>query len=235
MFDELAKVIAEESLPRRESLRRLGLAITATVLSPLGADFARAGHKPKAAAVDPCKSFCQCGNKKQRDQCLKACNECGKVTSRLGGSCGSYFCCGTGQASCGSYCADLANDPYNCGDCGYVCQYPGPYEDGACVDGQCVYTCSAGAVRCSGTCTSLLWDANNCGACGNVCPASNPVCNNGTCTGCGPGLTNCSGVCTDLNWDSENCGACGAQCGNQDICYTGVCVYYCDPDGPYPC
>lgn len=144
-FDDLAKTLADESLPRRETLRRLGLAVTATILSPLGMQFARAGHKPKGS-TDPCKAFCQCRNSRQKDQCLKACTACGSNPQQLGGSCGNYFCCGAGQVSCGDYCADLANDPWNCGDCGYVCDPPGQNAYGGCVAGTCTYACYEGAV-----------------------------------------------------------------------------------------
>jgi hypothetical protein len=229
-WDEFSKSLADESLPRRETLRRLGLAITATVLSPLGAEFARAGKHPKAPPrppkppQDPCKSFCQCRNKKQLDQCLKACNACGKSPQRLGGNCGNYFCCGAGQISCGSYCADLAYDPDNCGACGYVCDEPGPSEDGACIDGRCVYACVEGAVDCDGACTFLSGDPHNCGRCGNVCPGSASYCDQGVCI-CPSGATLCDEQCVDLRSDPDNCGACGAVCpSSAPYCIEGACA-----------
>ena len=225
-WDEFSKSLADESLPRRETLRRLGLAITATVLSPLGSDYARAAKPPKRSKApkppqDPCKTFCRCRNKKQLDQCLKACNACGKVTSRLGGSCGNYFCCGAGLYSCGSYCADLAFDPDNCGACGYLCDEPGPYEVGACFDGQCEYACVEGAVACGGTCTVLDSDPHNCGACGNVCPSSAPYCVAGLCADsqCGPWV--------NFDWDNQNCGRCGNVCPDGFGCSFGVCGSIC--------
>ncbi|MBL8850022.1 MAG: hypothetical protein JNG89_10065, partial [Planctomycetaceae bacterium] len=122
LFDDVSILMAEESLPRRESLRRIGLAMTATILSPLGMQFAQAGKHPKAPKPppDPCKAFCSCRNKQQKNQCLAACHACSGQTDRLAGGCGNYICCGAGQASCGSYCADLASDPYNCGACDYA-------------------------------------------------------------------------------------------------------------------
>lgn len=174
-WDEFAKSLAQP-LPRRESLRRLGLVMAATVLSPLGARFARAGK----VTSDRCKAFCPCSNKRQQDQCLKACRACGSDPSRLSGSCGNYVCCGAGLTPCGSDCADLANDPDNCGACGQVCAAPGPYESGACLDGECQYTCVPGAVRCNGVCTFLDWDHDNCGACGRVC-GINSACHYGEC------------------------------------------------------
>lgn len=174
-WDELSKSLAEESLPRGESLRRIGTVLAGAVLSPLGLGTAWA-----APSTDPCKAFCRCGDKRQQDQCLRACKTCKRDFSRLGGSCGSYFCCRDGQTPCGSYCADLASDPDHCGACGFACPEPGEFEYGACVDGECRYACIAGAVYCDGTCTFLDWDDYNCGTCGHVC-GINSTCYYGDC------------------------------------------------------
>jgi hypothetical protein len=233
-WDEFSKSLAQP-VPRRESLRRLGAVFTATVLAPLGTGFARGGPPPKQP--DPCKAFCQCRNKKQQNQCLQACKACGNDPGRLSGSCGDYVCCSAGLSSCGSYCADLVNDPYNCGACGYVCDEPGPYEFGACIDGHCEYACAEGAAYCNGFCTFLSWDPNNCGGCGNVCPESAPYCAEGVCTDSAPcpgAQTRCSGVCYDLNNDPNNCGAsCATRmvCGQFETCTGGVCVPV-DPPSP---
>ena len=125
-WDELTKSLAEP-LPRREALRRLGLVVASAVLGPLGLDSASAGK------ADPCKAFCKCRSKRQQDQCLRACKTCKRDFGRLVGSCGNYFCCRAGQTPCGSYCADLASDPYNCGACGFVCP-----SNTACWYGECI-------------------------------------------------------------------------------------------------
>jgi hypothetical protein len=225
-WDEFSISLAD-SVPRRESLRRLGFVLAGAVLSPFGLQSAFAGK------TDPCKSFCKCRNKRQQDQCLKACKACGKNTSRLAGSCGSYTCCGAGQTSCGSYCTNLASDVYNCGACGHVCDQPGPYEYGACIGGNCRYACAEGAVYCDGACTFLAWDSDNCGACGNVCGGGTPYCNQGTCVSvtCPAGQTLCgAGYCADLYNDSNNCGACGHVCSLYENCTGGDCV----PNDPPP-
>lgn len=229
-WDEFSKSLAEP-LPRRESLRRLGLVITGTILSPLGAGFARAGKHPKPPP-DPCQAFCQCRNNRQKDQCLKVCQACNKDVSRLAGSCGNYVCCAAGQTSCGSYCADLAFDPDNCGACGNVCADPGPYEKGMCVYGQCEYACYEGAVDCDGRCTFVEWDPNNCGACGNVCEGPNSSCYQGTCSHCTPscpegwcGGDGCGGVCAcPSGMYCEQNGWCYADCVFPFILCGGVCV-----------
>jgi hypothetical protein len=53
LFDEFSKSLAE-SVPRRESLRRLGAVFAGAVLSPLAVGTAWAGRR------DPCKAFCKC-------------------------------------------------------------------------------------------------------------------------------------------------------------------------------
>src|SRR6185369_10646244 len=147
LFDEFSKSLSE-SLPRRESLRRMGAVLAGAILSPLGLETAW------AKGPDPCKAFCQCRNANQQSQCLDACKKCNSNTSRLAGSCGSYTCCSVasckgvcsnlssdpncgacgnncsayGETCCGSYCADLANDVFNCGRCGTACAPPGAYE-----------------------------------------------------------------------------------------------------------
>jgi hypothetical protein len=217
-WDELSKTLAEESLPRRESLRRLGFALAGVVLSPFGLQSAFAGKQ------DPCKAFCKCRKGKQQNQCLVACKACGKNTSRLAGTCGGYTCCGAGQASCGPYCTTLANDIYNCGACGVVCDQARPHEYAVCMSGACVYPCEYGAIDCDGACTPVLWDPDNCGECGHVCGGETPFCYEGACIGCPPELALCDNACIDVNWDSYNCGACGNVCGGSaPYCNQGEC------------
>jgi hypothetical protein len=252
LFDQFSKSLAE-SVPRRESLRRLGAVFAGAILSPLGLESAC------AATGDPCKAFCKCTNKKQQDQCLAACKACNGSTSRLAGTCGSHTCCAIaackgvcsnlksdpncgacgnncrawGETCCGSYCADLKNDVFNCGRCGTVCPPPGPDEYVACVAGTCVYDCVDGAVDCGdGTCTDLNSDPFNCGACGNVCP-DDEVCVGGFCEVgggggvCPPGLTWCDPGCVDLSSDAYNCGACYHQCAQSEVCAGGTCQGLC--------
>jgi Stigma-specific protein, Stig1 len=248
LFDEFSKSLAA-SVPRRESLRRIGAVFAGAVLSPLGLGTAW------AAASDPCKSFCRCSNKTKQNQCLTACRACNGNTSRLAGACGNYVCCSTascrgvcsdlrsnpncgacgndcrafGETCCGSYCADLDNDFDNCGGCGARCAFPGEFEDGACVAGHCSYSCVPGAIDCNGTCTLVNSDPGNCGACGNVCPASAPFCDQGVCTAndCPAGQMNCFGACIDILWDGNNCGGCGFQCQPLEHCSWGVCEGSC--------
>jgi hypothetical protein len=219
-FDDFSKSLAE-SVPRRESLRRLGGVFAGAALMPF--TLALGASKPRAA--DPCKTFCMCRNKSQQNACLAACKACGGKTSRLCGSCGSYVCCPSGLACCGSACVDLFEDFYNCGGCGIGCDEPSVYEEGACVDGTCMYQCISGALRCNGACTPVLWDPNNCGACSNVCGGTTPHCNQGMCSECWAGWANCGYGCISLDYDNANCGACGVVCPSDQTCVGGFCQY----------
>jgi hypothetical protein len=247
-WDEFSKSLAEKSVPRRESLRLLGAAVAGALLGPLGVRTAWAGG-------DPCKAFCNRYPRAQRSSCLAACQACSGDTSRLCGSGPTLSCCALGTACCSGYCTDPASDFDNCGACGAPCDYPGPYEDGACVDGHCFYSCVPGAVDCGdGACTPLWSDPDNCGACGNVCGAG-MTCQNGTCQpntcvpncptnwcggdGCG-GECGCpagfvcmgdgSNMCVPV--DPDNCGGCPEG----QVCSDGYCCNPdCTPDNPsYP-
>jgi hypothetical protein len=254
LFDEFSKSLSE-SLPRRESLRRLGAVFAGAILTPLGLETAL------AKGPDPCVKFCQCRNAKQQSQCLAACKACNGYTGRLAGSCGSYTCCpiasckgvcsnlksdpncgscgnncgAYGETCCGSYCADLKNDISNCGRCGAVCPPAGPDEYVACVSGQCFYGCVEGADDCNGTCAFLDSDPDNCGACGNVCPNSAPICNQGICSPCYSGQELCGNSCVDTSSDPDNCGACGNICTDSaPVCWNGTCLANC-PGGATNC
>jgi len=260
LYDEFSMSLAA-SVPRRESLRRMGAVLAGMVLSPLGLNTAWAGPP------DPCKSFCRCSNKAQQNQCLAACRACNRDASRLVGSCGSYVCCSTascsgvcsdlasdpncgacgnncgdiGETCCGNYCADLANDFDNCGACGARCADPGPYEDGACIDGVCFYTCADGAVRCGDYCADLANDFNNCGACGAACadpgPYEDGACVWGECVYlCAQGAIDCDGLCTPVMSDPNNCGACGNVCpASAPYCNQGACTSALCPGGGALC
>src|SRR4051812_15662296 len=213
-WDEYSKSLAEP-VPRRESLRRLGVVLAGAVLGPLGTAWATPTGKPRKGK-DPCQTFCKCRDKRQQDACMAACRACGGDTRRLCGACGSY------------YCADFAGDVSNCGACGYVCAPPGPYESGACISGTCVYPCVEGAVVCDGTCAMLDHDPNNCGACGNVCPQSAKDCVQGVCMDlCGFGAAWCGSGCVNILSDNANCGSCGVECAADEICTFGVCQGTC--------
>lgn len=245
-FDEFSKSLAEESVPRRESLRRMGAALIGALIGPLviGAEVAsaspdsrsrrrpigrglrRPGGKPKP---DACTTFCsRCANKSRRNQCLSVCRTCNNDPRRLNGACGRYVCCGSGQTYCGGSCVDLTNDVNNCGACGNVCGGGTTCVNGTCTGGG--NGCSSGQTRCNGTCVNLSSDNNNCGACGNVC-LDGSTCSNGVCRGggddCGFGAARCNGVCINILSDSANCGACGVVCAADEICTFGACTGTC--------
>jgi hypothetical protein len=200
-FDEFSKSLSE-SVPRRETLRRLGLVFAGAALSPLGLRTAW------ARGQDPCVAFCRCRNNKQQSQCLAICHACNSDTSRISGTCGSYVCCPT--ASCGGQCNDLLSDP-NCGACGNDCHTQG-------------LTC------CQGHCADLEFDNANCGSCGHACSGGTPYCVAGICSACPSDFTMCGNACVDLDNDDDNCGACGNVCDAGSNCINGTCIV--DDDCP---
>jgi hypothetical protein len=230
-FDEFSKSLSQESVPRRESLRRLGLVFVGAVLSPLALGLKTASANPETrkwqprrfrtasgkpskggSGQDPCQAFCRCRNKTQQSQCLAACRACSTDTSRIHGTCGNYVCCAAGQTYCGGYCANLSNDVNNCGACGHGCGAGLSCNNGTCS------ACPPGQTKCGNSCVNLSSDNANCGACGNACGAGTS-CINGTCSGgggdCPPG--------TDFMFDGNNCGACGHACQPLEFCSWGVC------------
>lgn len=217
-FDEFSKSLAE-SVPRRESLRRLGLVLFGTLLGPFGSDGA------SAARGDACSKLCIRGTKKQRNACLTACRSCLLSSGRVCGNAYGVICCPSGSTCCGSYCADLSKDFRNCGRCGTQCREAGADEVGICSGGRCQYACVNGAVRCDGKCKRLDSDPDNCGSCGRTCGGTKPYCRGGVCVECPVGSTACGGSCVDLQSNRLNCGACGNACsGTSPYCSAGTCV-----------
>jgi hypothetical protein len=89
--------------------------------------------------------------------------------------------CAAGDRDCcltddGALCTNLADDPFNCGECGNSCAV-----DETCVDGACV--CEEGLTACGDSCVDTDTDSFNCGGCGIIC--TNGQCSNGGCVGIG--------------------------------------------------
>lgn len=222
-FDELTQALGGAT-SRREALRRLGGFVGGALLAFAGLD----GAWARARAGDSCETACRRCPQRTRKQCINVCRAC-PSTTLLCGPCGAVVCCSGGKGcsngrcvcppgltDCGGICADLQNDPYNCGACGRTCAEGEVCDNGACV-------CPSGLSDCGGTCVDLASDPNNCGVCGNACsnPAA-PYCVSGNCT-CATG-TFCNGVCTDQDSDPNNCGGCGRRCIFPFICCGGGCV-----------
>jgi hypothetical protein len=234
-FDELTRALAGAT-SRREALRRLGGFVGGALLASVGLD----GGWARAGAGDPCKAACRRCSPRTRDQCISVCRACPGTTS-LCGPCGAVVCCSGGRVcyngrcvcppgltDCGGYCADLRNDPYNCGGCGRACSGGEVCDNGAC-------GCPSGLTDCGGACVDLASDPNNCGGCGNVCSDPTPHCAGGTCgdpNNCGGGgpcifpFICCGGVCVDVTSDPYNCGACYLQCAPSEVCAGGFCQSY---------
>jgi hypothetical protein len=167
------------------------------------------------------------------------CGKCG-TTCGAGQVCYGAQCSGTcgdsksGETLCGGdagspYCATLAADDNNCGQCGKACT-----SGQICVSGVCQNTCNGSQTQCGGDggasyCADLQTDNANCGACGKPCANPLDSCVGGTCTSaCGPTQTLCSGdagsYCVDSLSDNANCGSCGNVCpSNNPLCSGGKC------------
>ncbi len=167
------------------------------------------------------------------------CGKCG-TTCGAGQVCYGAQCSGTcgdsksGETLCGGdagapYCATLAADDNNCGQCGKACT-----SGQICVSGACQNTCNGSQTQCGGDggasyCADLQTDNANCGACGKPCANPLDSCVGGTCTSaCGPTQTLCSGdagsYCVDSLSDNANCGSCGNVCpSNNPLCSGGKC------------
>jgi hypothetical protein len=106
------------------------------------------------------------------------------------------FCCGGPSNNGGTlapvWCSDLANDPQNCGGCGFVCPSGQSCSHGVCsgtppvcvgrIGGFCDLDGGGGYLCCSGVgCTNVESDSANCGSCGTICPAGTN-CQGGSCS-----------------------------------------------------
>ncbi|AKV01117.1 Tryptophan synthase alpha chain [Labilithrix luteola] len=165
---------------------------------------------------DTGQMWTDCNNSIRPDGCevnvaqpdLKNCGACGNECaqgekcfslSATGLACqcrnGTTYCPGVLFVSTET-CADLDNDPNNCGSCGYKC--PGILNGSpACSHGRCTVKCNEGMADCDGRAdngceASLKFDARNCGSCGNLCDVgSGQPCVDGICPmqACDAGVT----------------------------------------------
>ncbi|MHB8419212.1 MAG: hypothetical protein ACYDCL_14140 [Myxococcales bacterium] len=182
------------------------------------------------------------------------CGAGGVCQQGIAGSYGGGCLADAGLTTCDggpvTYCANLSNDPNDCGGCGVAC----PAGE-LCAAGACAASCLTGQTLCGADggaayCASLAGDSNNCGGCGRVC-AAGERCTAGVCEpSCLAGQSPCGGrdggapYCATFGSDSSNCGGCGNACSGGLRCDgTGQCsgscaagTTLCGPDGgPFAC
>ncbi len=160
------------------------------------------------------------------------------ATGDDGGGTDSGATSGDGGASA-PYCANLNDDPSNCGGCGISCGL-----NGVCTNGSCSLQCPSGQKGCpaSGTCIpdNTCCQSGECTITGEVCPMPG-----GTCS-CPAGERECAGTlmscistsacCTDS--DCNQGGVTGQKCttpGQPCACAAGLqcCVAADCPNAPH--
>ncbi|MFC1642131.1 hypothetical protein ACFL5O_05505 [Myxococcota bacterium] len=173
--------------------------------------------------------------------CGNCANACGPDATCSAGQCSTA--CQTNEKLCnaeadgdaGPYCADLATDPANCGNCANAC---GP--DATCSAGQCSTACQANEKLCNAEadgdagpyCADLATDPAHCGNCANAC-GPDATCSAGQCsTACQANEKLCNAeagddtgpYCADLATDPAHCGACAQLCQPGAVCSSGQCT-----------
>ncbi len=136
-------------------------------------------------------------------------------------------CGGSYPDACNGYCTNFADDPSNCGGCGYVCGGNAACRNGQCVpqaQAQCTpdgYGCAANVDCCSGVCDAT----NTC-----VSPVSGCLPDNAA---CGTSADCCSGLCAaDGYCGVPSCGVQGDACATDNDCCSPL---FCDNGGCSTC
>ena len=151
----------------------------------------------------------------------------GADTGGNAGSGGGVVC--PGSTLCDGACTNVKFDPFNCGECGVICEL-----SEVCSQGECASSCLGGTQNCAGKCVDTQADTKHCGACGTAC-APGEVCSQGACAlQCTGGTTKCGDVCVETDNDPAHCGACDAPCAPGEVCGGGQCALVC-PGGSTKC
>jgi hypothetical protein len=219
-LDRLARALAEDEMPRRQLLGRLGGVIAAVVFTD-----------PVAAVAAGKRKKCKHGHVACGNDCCAPGEVCHTV--KRGRRVHKRCACSKPRAVCGGQCIDLASNAEHCGTCGKRCAPGEACHAGKCAThaecvhaGDCPQAPACHAATCvGGVCgTSVLAEGTACGSGAMVCDGS------GTCVGCNT-AEDCPATGTPCATATCANGACGTVPAARDTpCGTGNAMF-CDGAG----
>ena len=141
-FDEFAKLLAEDAVTRRDSLRKLGsgLAVSALAMVGIGCDTSPTSpNQGGVARVGVTPASDQEGGDDGK-KCKADNKECKKHADCCNGYCDATGTCGckSGTTNCSGTCTYTSMDAANCGACGNKCPSGKACLNGVCVGGSSV-------------------------------------------------------------------------------------------------
>ena len=140
---------------------------------------------PWSCATGDSRPYCSC-QPRGVEACDRVDDDCDGVPDNdaacgVGRSCVDGSCvCGGMTKDCGATCADITNDPANCGDCLKVCTPP-PFATATCANKVCGWECQPGYGDCdrlasNGCEANLAADPLHCGRCQHACACTAGLC-----------------------------------------------------------
>src|SRR5829696_2052797 len=163
-FDELAKGLADGTMPRRRALRLFGTALVGAAMASIP------GTRWAWSQQNPCPGGCPPGRYCCPNRLTGGGTPTGGKCIPIQQTCASAACPNPGDVRCGGACTNVLTDVNNCGTCGNACS-----GGQICSEGQCVTAgCTAGTQGC-GSCVNSLGENQLC-ECSNRADGSGTFC-----------------------------------------------------------